>query len=217
MGYLEIQRAFQERLSFVRSMEASGKRPSPEQLVSFMVKLAEQMVGTVCASAPSPVVAELKLQFAPVWDGRGSRVATGVTLGTEVLCAWLETVVAFYRSKNSANLIQMRSSVAPTAEELDLSDLSAACTRLWELDENRLIPGLDYAIDLQVVRSWNELPLICGSSFTCIPIHGYPLRSAPRIDACSTRGYDELDSRCGWTRAAAGGEKLLRLWRCGTR
>lgn len=35
--------------------------------------------------------------------------------------------------------------VEPTREELD--DLSKACSRLWELDLNRLVPGKDYEID----------------------------------------------------------------------
>ena len=39
-------------------------------------------------------------------------------------------------------------SVHPTEEEL--GDLNAACQRLWELDENRLQPGIDYAINVQV-------------------------------------------------------------------
>ncbi|RRT81001.1 hypothetical protein B296_00001493 [Ensete ventricosum] len=41
-------------------------------------------------------------------------------------------------AKNSVN-------VEPTREELD--DLSEACSRLWELDLNRLVPGKDYEID----------------------------------------------------------------------
>ncbi len=28
-------------------------------------------------------------------------------------------------------------------------ELSRICTELWDLDENRLTPGSDYAIDLQ--------------------------------------------------------------------
>lgn len=35
----------------------------------------------------------------------------------------------------------------PTPEEL--SNLSAACNHLWELDHNRLVPGRDYEINLQ--------------------------------------------------------------------
>mmetsp|Transcript_30701 Transcript_30701/g.81651 ORF Transcript_30701/g.81651 Transcript_30701/m.81651 type:complete len:151 (-) Transcript_30701:992-1444(-) len=42
---------------------------------------------------------------------------------------------------------QMAQSVQPTPAEL--SDLSAACTKLWELDYARLAPGMDYQIDLQ--------------------------------------------------------------------
>ena len=35
--------------------------------------------------------------------------------------------------------------IEPSREEL--ADLSKACSRLWELDSNRLIPGKDYEID----------------------------------------------------------------------
>lgn len=35
----------------------------------------------------------------------------------------------------------------PTEEELN--DLSLACTKLWDLDENYLIPFEDYELDLQ--------------------------------------------------------------------
>jgi len=40
--------------------------------------------------------------------------------------------------------------VEPTPEELE--DLSAACTRLWGLDENRLVAGQDYTMNLQVFK-----------------------------------------------------------------
>ena len=38
--------------------------------------------------------------------------------------------------------------VMPSGQELD--DLSAACSKLWTLDENRLIPGQDYTLNLGV-------------------------------------------------------------------
>ena len=34
-------------------------------------------------------------------------------------------------------------------------ELSKVCTELWELDENRLVPGRDYQIDLQG-GEWGE-------------------------------------------------------------
>lgn len=36
----------------------------------------------------------------------------------------------------------------PSTHELD--SLSAACSKLWELDDNRLVPGSDYQLNLQV-------------------------------------------------------------------
>jgi len=38
-------------------------------------------------------------------------------------------------------------SIEPTEDELQ--DLSRACDRLWDLDSNRLTPGVDYQIDVQ--------------------------------------------------------------------
>lgn len=37
--------------------------------------------------------------------------------------------------------------ICPSSEEL--SDLSMACNKLWELDMHRLVPGHDYVLDLQ--------------------------------------------------------------------
>lgn len=45
--------------------------------------------------------------------------------------------------------------VEPSPEELE--DLSAACTRLWGLDENRLVAGQDYTMNLQVRKPRAEL------------------------------------------------------------
>jgi hypothetical protein len=45
-------------------------------------------------------------------------------------------------------LKRLKVSVRPTEEELN--DLSSACSRLWELDLDRLVPNVDYGIDLQV-------------------------------------------------------------------
>lgn len=39
-------------------------------------------------------------------------------------------------------------SVEPSQEEL--GNLSDACGKLWELDDNRLEPGQDYHMNLQV-------------------------------------------------------------------
>lgn len=36
-----------------------------------------------------------------------------------------------------------------TPTPAELADLSAACQRLWALDDNRLHPGADYVLDLQ--------------------------------------------------------------------
>lgn len=44
-----------------------------------------------------------------------------------------------------SNEVEVGGSMEPTEEEL--SDLSQACNKLWEIDLNRLVPGKDYEID----------------------------------------------------------------------
>lgn len=44
-----------------------------------------------------------------------------------------------------ADEVQSGGSIGPSEEEL--SDLSQACNKLWELDSNRLVPGRDYEIE----------------------------------------------------------------------
>jgi hypothetical protein len=44
--------------------------------------------------------------------------------------------------------------VEPTAEELE--SLIPAARKLWELDENRLTPGIDYAINVQARWSFRQ-------------------------------------------------------------
>jgi hypothetical protein len=45
--------------------------------------------------------------------------------------------------------------VHPTQEELN--DLSEACSKLWDLDDNRLVAGQDYQLNLQVRDGDTEL------------------------------------------------------------
>lgn len=47
----------------------------------------------------------------------------------------------------SDNLTNWSPPVAPTKEEL--ADLSVACEKLWELDAHRLVPDVDYILNLQ--------------------------------------------------------------------
>ncbi|PHT58234.1 hypothetical protein CQW23_00597 [Capsicum baccatum] len=47
--------------------------------------------------------------------------------------------------QNYSNEVEYGADLEPSQEEL--SDLSKACNKLWELDLNRLVPGKDYQID----------------------------------------------------------------------
>ena len=130
-------------------MAAQGKIPSSEQLASFLAALSASLFGGLVSKAPFEVKAELGKQFSPVWDGKAQAPPAGVELSLERVTAWLEDVVKYYRAQVAAKDAERKASLEPTAEELDLSDLSAACTRLWALDSHRLTPGVHYELDLQ--------------------------------------------------------------------
>ena len=119
-------------------MAAQGKVPSSEQLASFLVALSASLFGGLVSKAPFEVKAELGKQFSPVWDGKAQAPPAGVELSLECVTTWLEDVVKYYRAQVAAKDAERKASLEPTAEELDLSDLSAACSRLWALDEHRL-------------------------------------------------------------------------------
>lgn len=60
--------------------------------------------------------------------------------------------------------VKVNASLDPSGEEL--SDLSQACNRLWELDLNRLIPGKDYQIDCgEGKKMYQKEDMAAGSLF----------------------------------------------------
>lgn len=57
--------------------------------------------------------------------------------------------------------------IEPTEKEL--SDLSKACNKLWELDFNRLVPGKDYEIDCgEGKKPWQEGDMAQNSLFSWV-------------------------------------------------
>lgn len=67
------------------------------------------------------------------------------------------------------------SAAVPTAEEL--SDLSLACQKIWDLDQNRLEPNRDYQINLQVgKKSYQEQDSASAPLFTSVNPNAFQSR-----------------------------------------
>lgn len=146
-----------------RASTQQGKIPTAAQLDGFIKNIttnmfrpagpdASALLKKACvAGAPPNIKQELSAQFAPVWtvSSSANHVAEGVTLSLEILGPWLTKVVAYYGSRMGAARAEAKTNLDPTPEELDLSDLSAAITKLWYLDDNRLEPNVDYELNLQ--------------------------------------------------------------------
>ena len=88
--------------------------------------------------------------FEPMLQKRGAAPST------EAVEAWLGSMISFYQAKYKSLKQAMKDSLVPTADELDVDGeggLSDAVTRLWSLDDHRLIANVDYALDLQACKS----------------------------------------------------------------
>ncbi|XP_042376979.1 poly(U)-specific endoribonuclease-like isoform X1 [Zingiber officinale] len=88
---------------------------------------------------------------------------------------------------------QHAANVEPTREELH--DLSKACSRLWELDLNRLVPGKDYEIECgRGKKVYQEEDMAQGSLFTWLS--DSVLRQPTYSRFCSLLDNYNPDERC---------------------
>jgi len=121
--------------------------PTPPQLAQFL-RSACDAARPMVAQCPPDVKRGVTRGFASIgWDfSRNAGVtATPPTFGAvRQMFEGIAKFVASYAEWKNQN-------IKPSAAEL--ADISAAAQRLWELDGmNRLVPGVDYEIDLQVRR-----------------------------------------------------------------
>ncbi|KAK7386295.1 hypothetical protein VNO78_26430 [Psophocarpus tetragonolobus] len=66
-----------------------------------------------------------------------------------------------------SNEVEVGSGVEPSEHEL--TDLSSACNKLWDLDLNRLVPGKDYEIDCgEGKKAYQKEDMAQGSLFTWV-------------------------------------------------
>ena len=83
------------------------------------------------------------------WDTIQKKVSNNALFNFEGLKGPLQTILKGVESWSP--------DIIPTPEEL--SSLSSACNKLWDLDVNRLVPARDYVLNPQEGKSKFALPV----------------------------------------------------------
>jgi poly(U)-specific endoribonuclease len=115
------------------------KGPTTEQLMG-KVKVQNALIQKDIVALPKRIKEMVQQAFLEMgWDGNRQRIVN-VSLFTH---AGLSHTLA-----ELLNQLQ-NWSPAVTPTDAELADLSNACDRLWELDAHRLVPDVDYVLNLQ--------------------------------------------------------------------
>ncbi|KAA8491805.1 Poly(U)-specific endoribonuclease-C [Porphyridium purpureum] len=134
----ELRVALQKRHAFIKSMQMQNKVPTEEQLSSFLAAVVSE---ASAISADHPDLAE-QVDVA---------AALPQDLAFDLCDDALEDLISKARAAEIADAME---NVKPTDEEL--GSVSLAVAKLWELDVNRLAPGLDYVLDLQTGKKFYD-------------------------------------------------------------
>ena len=120
----------------------ASKPPPPPDVFESYVRGITRGLGQVVAGAPTEVKEAIVDAFsANGWD---LKAAAG-EMNVDGLAATLDALgAAFPVAEEEAD-----EPPDTTPSEDELSDLSLACSRLWDLDSNRLMPEQDYSINVQ--------------------------------------------------------------------
>mmetsp|Transcript_19723 Transcript_19723/g.25492 ORF Transcript_19723/g.25492 Transcript_19723/m.25492 type:complete len:439 (+) Transcript_19723:123-1439(+) len=137
-----LKSIFQQKLAFINEKISAGLAPTPVQLKTFLEELNGQ-VGQVIRNCSPQVQRLVRRKFANIgWDCKLNRpvVKTPPTI-TDIQSFLTQTLQEMKTCQPAV--------VTETVTREELDDLSKACKRLWNLDSNRLHPGVDYELNLQ--------------------------------------------------------------------
>lgn len=133
----------------IAQVEANLKvaEPTPEQLSRFMSNLSHR-IEAILSNAGSQLGELTKNTLLSCnWDCRLHRILKNRSLEVHHCLESLRTLLE--------RLNAWVPEVVPKDEEL--KDISLACNKLWELDVNRVVPNIGYAINIQNGKtSWTE-------------------------------------------------------------
>eukprot|EP00640_Fibrocapsa_japonica_P001075 CAMPEP_0113936370 /NCGR_PEP_ID=MMETSP1339-20121228/3302_1 /TAXON_ID=94617 /ORGANISM="Fibrocapsa japonica" /LENGTH=433 /DNA_ID=CAMNT_0000938829 /DNA_START=51 /DNA_END=1352 /DNA_ORIENTATION=+ /assembly_acc=CAM_ASM_000762 len=140
-----LKTLFEAKLAFV---EKQTNEPTPEQLGTFLRSMVTECGPVIRTLHNSEVERILRRGFASIgWDVNKNRAA----------CASPPTM-ANIKDFLTRTLVLLTTYRPPLNQvsQAELADISLAAKKLWELDANRLTPGVDYAINLQRGKNFSD-------------------------------------------------------------
>lgn len=118
--------------------------PTEAQLVHKTLQLDESLT-KIAMALPNKILSIMEQEFALMgWSMQENKVTDSKSFTPHALLAVLESILTKVRAYSPR--------VVPSTEEI--ANLSLACTKLWDLDRNRLSPGIDYDLNLQHGKSF---------------------------------------------------------------
>mmetsp|Transcript_22199 Transcript_22199/g.37160 ORF Transcript_22199/g.37160 Transcript_22199/m.37160 type:complete len:409 (-) Transcript_22199:1567-2793(-) len=134
-----MERLTKDLASMIAHVESLPGNPSFEQLEA-KTKGMSDAIKRDSNSAPGRIKQLIVENFNSIgWDVRRSKVTKLANFTSAGLLHALKELAAQIENWDPP--------VAPTDEEL--ADLSLACDKLWQLDAHRLVPDVDYVLNLQ--------------------------------------------------------------------
>lgn len=125
--------------AMIAHIQTLPPNPTSEQLINKSTTLAKAILKDSLAlpNRINEIIQEALRVLG--WNSKTNSITNHSSLSVDRLLSCLQTI--------SDEVNNWSPPVIPTAEELE--SLSLACTRLWDLDCNRLSPGTDYTINIQ--------------------------------------------------------------------
>lgn len=143
MSLVRLEDVLAKMAAHVKSLPTSPA-PTESQLVHKTLELDETLT-KIAMSLPAKIMDILDTEFGLMgWSMSENKVTDSSSFTAQALVAALETMLEKVRAY----------SPRITPSQAELQDLSLACSKLWDLDRNRLLPGLDYEINLQGGKSF---------------------------------------------------------------
>jgi hypothetical protein len=143
-----LQRDLSAMVSHINGLLSAHGEPTSTQLAEKTRQMSEA-IEKGAAGLPLRIQKACVDSFAAMgWDTKRKKIVDPEKFNSAGLVLALTSILEATRTFAAAPPIN------PTPEEL--SDISLACSRLWDLDTNRLVPGQDYAINLQSGKNFHE-------------------------------------------------------------
>ena len=152
---------FDQKVAFVKSQSSA---PSPQQLAQFLRATGAE-ASPIVAHCPADVQRVVREGFASIgWNLRANASASTAPPTAKAVLAMLEATADFVTSYEA----WLQQNVEPTPDEL--ASVAAAAERLWEIDAlNRLVPGVDYTLDLQAeTKVWQTVDVASRPLFRSV-------------------------------------------------